>query len=64
MLSWLMDDAKGEEATVSNMTRRILTVNVAAIHTITMVFIHALYYLAANPEYAQPNTRRDQQDHR
>ncbi|KAF5379456.1 hypothetical protein D9615_006552 [Tricholomella constricta] len=54
MLSWLMDEAKGEEASIRGLTRRILTVNFAAIHTSTMTFCHALLYLAAHPEYAQP----------
>ncbi|KAG5643941.1 hypothetical protein DXG03_009353 [Asterophora parasitica] len=54
MLSWLMDDAEREEATNRGLTRRILTVNFAAIHTSTMTFCHALLYLAAFPEYVLP----------
>ncbi|KAH8092525.1 cytochrome P450 [Cristinia sonorae] len=52
MLSWLMDEAVGEEKDVSALTRRILTVNFAAIHTSSMSFTHALYQLAAHPEWA------------
>ncbi|KAF8959646.1 cytochrome P450 [Flammula alnicola] len=53
LLTWLMDEAKGEEATDWYLTSRILTVNFAAIHTSSMTFTHAFYYLAAYPEYLQ-----------
>ncbi|KAF8159223.1 cytochrome P450 [Crassisporium funariophilum] len=53
-LSWLMDDAEGEEATLKNLSMRILTINFAAIHTSSMTFLHAFYYLAVYPEYVQP----------
>jgi hypothetical protein len=39
MLTWLMDEATGEETSTRSLTRRILTVNFAAIHTSTMVII-------------------------
>ncbi|KAF8547706.1 cytochrome P450 [Imleria badia] len=51
-LSWLMDEVP--DATVESMTKRMLTVNLAAIHTSANVFTNALYNLAANPQYAQP----------
>ncbi|KAF8153783.1 cytochrome P450 [Crassisporium funariophilum] len=54
LLTWLMDEAKDEEVTDLNLTSRILTVNFAAIHTSSMTFVHAFYYLAAFPEYMQP----------
>ncbi|KAF8816993.1 cytochrome P450 [Phlegmacium glaucopus] len=53
-LTWLMDKAKGEETTDRNLTLRILSVNFAAIHTSSMTFLHAFYYLATFPEYMQP----------
>ena len=37
MLSWLMEDAVGEEKEPRNLTRRILVVNFTAIHTTSMV---------------------------
>lgn len=37
MLSWLIDEAKGEERTVEALTARILMVIFASIHTTTMV---------------------------
>jgi hypothetical protein len=44
-----MDEATGEEASTRNLTRRILTVNFAAIHTSTMVItISALESLTIN----------------
>jgi len=54
LLTWLMDEAKGEEGTDRNLTLRVMTVNFAAIHTSSMTFLHAFYYLAAFPEYMQP----------
>ena len=42
MLSWLMDEAVGDEKEVSALTRRILVVNFAAIHTSSMVSYHQL----------------------
>ncbi|THH31099.1 hypothetical protein EUX98_g3096 [Antrodiella citrinella] len=43
MLSWLMDEATGEEKKISALACRILT-----------SFTHALYQLAAHPEYVGP----------
>ena len=37
MLSWLMEDAVGEERDPRNLTLRILAVNFTAIHTTSMV---------------------------
>jgi len=37
LLTWLMDEAKGKEATDWYLTSRILTINFAAIHTSSMV---------------------------
>jgi len=54
LLTWLMDEAKGEEATDRNLTLRVMTINFAAIHTSSMTFLHAFYYLAAFPEHMQP----------
>ncbi|EGN99661.1 hypothetical protein SERLA73DRAFT_159877 [Serpula lacrymans var. lacrymans S7.3] len=54
MLSWLMDEAEGEECSVQNLTRRMLTINFSAIHTSSINFTHALFYLAANPQYVEP----------
>ncbi|KAF9225192.1 cytochrome P450 [Gyrodon lividus] len=53
-LSWLMDEAKGSERSVKELTLRILAVNFAAIHTSSNSFTQALYHLAANPQYMQP----------
>lgn len=54
MLSWLMDEAVGEDRSVRDLVLRILTVNFAAIHTSSMSFTNALYRLAANPEFILP----------
>jgi cytochrome P450 len=39
MLSWLMEDAVGEEREPRNLTLRTLLVNFAAIHTTSMVSV-------------------------
>ncbi|TFK56600.1 cytochrome P450 [Heliocybe sulcata] len=54
LITWLIEDAQGEERTVRNWALRILTVNFAAIHTTSSSFTHALFHLAANPQYIQP----------
>ncbi|KZT20329.1 cytochrome P450 [Neolentinus lepideus HHB14362 ss-1] len=54
MLSWFMDEADANESTIENLTRRILTVNFAAIHTSSTSFTQALYNLASRPEYIAP----------
>ncbi|KAF8507441.1 cytochrome P450 [Gautieria morchelliformis] len=53
-LSWLMDEAEGEERSLMNLTYRILHLNFASIHTSSMSFTHALYHLASQPEYIEP----------
>ncbi|KAI0050551.1 cytochrome P450 [Auriscalpium vulgare] len=54
MLTWFMNEAKGIEQTTQQLALRLLTVNFAAIHTSSLSFTHALYHLAANPQYIQP----------
>ncbi|KAF8574248.1 cytochrome P450 [Ramaria rubella] len=54
LLSWLMEEAKGEQRTTRNLTLRILGMNFAAIHTTSMSFAQALFSLAAHPECIAP----------
>ncbi|KAI0060667.1 cytochrome P450 [Artomyces pyxidatus] len=54
MLMWLMEAAKDDDASVVDISRRMLVVNFAAIHTTSMTLTHALYHLAESPEYVQP----------
>lgn len=54
LLSWLMEEATGDQLSVADLTNRVLTLNFAAIHTSSMSFTHALYHLAAEPHYIQP----------
>jgi cytochrome P450 len=53
-LSWLMEEAEGPQLTVRSLSTYILAVNVAAIHSSSSSFTHALFYLAANPQYIGP----------
>ncbi|KAF8875327.1 cytochrome P450 [Gymnopilus junonius] len=47
LISWLFDEAK-------EIAIRVLSVNVAAIHTTTNALTHTLFNLAAYPEYVAP----------
>ncbi|KAJ7278114.1 cytochrome P450 [Mycena rebaudengoi] len=53
LITWLIDEAgdRPDRLTVRNLTRKLLVVNFGALHTTTQAFLHALYNLAANPEY-------------
>ncbi|KAF8515018.1 cytochrome P450 [Hysterangium stoloniferum] len=53
-LSWLMDAAKGDERSPSKLTNRVMSLNVASIHTGAMTFAHTLFHLAAEPKYLAP----------
>jgi len=54
LLSWMLDLAEGEERTVKLLTARLMTVVIVSLHTTSHSFAHALFYLAANPQYVQP----------
>jgi hypothetical protein len=45
MLTWLMEDAVGEEKEPRNLTLRVLVVNFAAIHTTSRVSYLLLTYI-------------------
>ena len=45
MLSWLMEDAIGEEKDPRNLTLRILSINFGAIHTTAMVSVSRVFGL-------------------
>ncbi|GJJ06037.1 hypothetical protein Clacol_000224 [Clathrus columnatus] len=53
-LSWLLDEAKGEEQTLRALTLRLLFVSFASIHSTSMTFTHAIYNLVVCPEYKLP----------
>ncbi|KAI6037986.1 cytochrome P450 [Pisolithus marmoratus] len=48
ILQWLIDEKR--EFTTRQLTPRILMINLAAIHSPTNTFAHALYYLATHPQ--------------
>jgi len=55
LLQWLIDEAPDDsERTIRALSLRILNVNNAAIHTSSLTFRNALYYLATYPQYIQP----------
>jgi len=54
MLQWLMDEAHGEARSVRPLVLRLLSVNMAAIHTTSIAFTNALYLIATYPQYVQP----------
>ncbi|KAK0193009.1 cytochrome P450 [Armillaria mellea] len=54
LLSWMVDATRGkkERRTIQDLSARILSLNVGAIHTTSMTFTIALYTLARHPECA------------
>jgi len=53
-ISWMFDMAQGEQRTTLPLTLRILSINMAAIHTSSMAFTQALFDLTTHPEYLLP----------
>ncbi|KAK7065021.1 cytochrome P450 [Favolaschia claudopus] len=54
LISWMLEIAEGEQRTVNPLALRILSTNMAAIHTTSMAFTHALFDLTTHPEYFLP----------
>ncbi|KAF7360088.1 hypothetical protein MVEN_00736900 [Mycena venus] len=54
LISWLIEDAAPADRTVPGIAMRILIMNMAAIHTITMTFADALFNLTMYPTHIQP----------
>ncbi|KAF9065878.1 cytochrome P450 [Rhodocollybia butyracea] len=50
LLMWCMDNGREAEQSVTNLTRRIILVNFAAIHMSTTALTYALYNLVTYPE--------------
>lgn len=48
MLSWLMDEARGEQRTVEALAQRMLSINFVAIHTSSMVNL-TIFFLQVRP---------------
>jgi len=53
-ITWLLVNAPESDRTVDEITRRLLVVNFAAIHTSSLSMGHALYWLLARPKYMIP----------
>ncbi|KAF9819212.1 hypothetical protein IEO21_02251 [Rhodonia placenta] len=55
LLMWIIEEARrvGREDSTDLMVQGIMASNFTAIHTSSLTFTHALYHLAANPEYIQ-----------
>lgn len=54
MISWLIDVVSPEDRNVRSVALRILVLNFASLHTSAQSFAHALFNLAAHPQYLQP----------
>ncbi|EJD07678.1 cytochrome P450 [Fomitiporia mediterranea MF3/22] len=55
MITWVIEELpKNMNRNVTEITRILLGINFAAIHTSSNSFTHALYHLAAEPKYAKP----------
>ncbi|GKT88318.1 hypothetical protein Ct61P_06168 [Colletotrichum tofieldiae] len=59
LVQWLIDAAPPIEKTAPQIAERIMALNVASIHTTTMVFTAALYSLAQEPEKYQDALRQE-----
>ncbi|KAJ7489663.1 cytochrome P450 [Mycena galericulata] len=53
-ISWLLEIAEGEERRAPALILRILSTNMASIHTSSMAFTHALFDLTTYPEHFLP----------
>ncbi|CCL98915.1 uncharacterized protein FIBRA_00922 [Fibroporia radiculosa] len=56
LLMWIIDEARrvGLNEPIDLWVQGVLVSNFTAIHTSTITFTHALFHLAANPEYIKP----------
>ncbi|KZV70298.1 cytochrome P450 [Peniophora sp. CONT] len=54
LVTWLIEGCPPELRTVPLLTNRVLLVNFAAIHTSSITFSSVVYWLATNPEWAEP----------
>jgi len=60
LVTWLLDEAytqgngKRPEDIVNKIVNYVILINFAAIHTTSMTFTNSIYYLAANPQIADP----------
>ncbi|KAJ6546719.1 cytochrome P450 [Mycena vulgaris] len=54
LTSWLLEIAEGEERTAPALALRILATKMAAIHTSSMAFTHALFDLSVHAEHFLP----------
>ncbi|KAJ7269724.1 cytochrome P450 [Mycena rebaudengoi] len=54
LISWLLDHAEGEDRATTEIVQRILVTNMAAIHTSSMAFTHAIFDLTRYPSHIAP----------
>ncbi|TDL22833.1 cytochrome P450 [Rickenella mellea] len=54
MLTWMMDEAEGNERGVEILCLRMLSVNMTALHTSSMSLAQAMFHLASKPQYIEP----------
>ncbi|THU79798.1 cytochrome P450 [Dendrothele bispora CBS 962.96] len=60
LVSWLLSENPGGEfRTVEDITKRVLNVNMAAIHTTSVEFTSTLYYLATQPPSVIDSLRQE-----
>ncbi|TRM67710.1 cytochrome P450 [Schizophyllum amplum] len=53
-ISWLLNHYAPGQAEMEMIVMRVMLLNFVGIHTTTNAFTHALYHLAAHPEYIAP----------
>ncbi|PCH34304.1 cytochrome P450 [Wolfiporia cocos MD-104 SS10] len=54
LLTWLVEEAKAVGGSTDLIVQALLTSNFVATHTSSSSLTHALYHIAANPEFVEP----------
>jgi len=57
VLMWLMNEAKEEERSLEGLTKRMLLVNFASLHSTCLTLTQVFYRLVDNPDYVGPLRR-------
>jgi len=57
VLMWLMNEAKEEERSLEGLTKRMLLVNFASLHSTCLTLTQVFYRLVDNPDYVEPLRR-------
>ncbi|EMD40104.1 hypothetical protein CERSUDRAFT_45258, partial [Gelatoporia subvermispora B] len=54
VLMWILEEAEGKDSRLRTLIQMLLVINFVALHSSSGGITHALYHLAAQPEYIEP----------